>query len=175
MLRQKDIFQLPEFWNYAWLKVIVLPKGSNLNEERSIFVCQQNCQNIFFSKNITISFIPHFFSSNIWTRILELCMRESNRAAKKFKSQWRKKNICVCQNKFIRIYFSKNNNFIHTTKKIFPTFDNIFYVYLVIGKICKKFHTHDWEQTTTGQNHPVEWAGFARLLLRLHKVTISLW
>ena len=43
MLRQKDIFQLPEFWNYVWLKVIVLLKGSNLNEKRSIFVCQQNC------------------------------------------------------------------------------------------------------------------------------------
>ena len=79
MLRQKDIFQLPEFWNYAWLKVIVLPKGSNLNEERSIFVCQQNCQNIFFQRILQFHsyriFFPIFepeFWKYAWVRVILL-------------------------------------------------------------------------------------------------------
>ena len=85
---------------------------------RKKYICvSTELSEYIFSKNITISFIQHFFS-NIWTRILEVCMSKSN-SAKRFKHQWRKKNICVCQNRFVRIYFSKNNNFTHTTKKSF--------------------------------------------------------
>ena len=64
----------PEFWKYAWARVILL-KGSNINEERRIFVCVKTNLSEYIFQRIIILFIPlkksfqrltTFFMSTWW-------------------------------------------------------------------------------------------------------------
>ena len=95
---------------------------------RKKYICvSTELSEYIFSKNITISFIPHFFpifEPEFWNyacvRVIVL-LKSSN-----LNELWRKKNICVSKQIYQNIFFKRIIILFIQQKKFIVTFNNIF-------------------------------------------------